>query len=202
MRSGRAWFAAPVLAVVLLLAAGGSVSVAAEGDPPMVVSADQSGSLGVVSTAQSDGGTDPESDGEQRLVGRESSERVDAVVIALWSIAVGMTVMLAVFLWHTSPRRRLRLARRRSTALYDAEVEGSEDGSVDEGPVERPAGDGSAEEGSAEEGSAEEGSAEEGSAEEGPAEDVTVVEEATEPAEDEPRGSVRSRLLAWLRDLT
>ena len=179
---------APVLAVVLLLAAGGPVSVADEGDPPMVVSADQSGSLGVVSTAQSDGGTDPESDGEQRLVDRESSERVDAVVIALWSIAAGMAVMLALFLWHTSPRRRLRLARRRSTALYDAEVEGSEDGSVDDGPaVERPVGD---------------GSAEEGSAEEGPVEDVTAVEEATEPAEDESGGSVRSRLLAWLRDLT
>ena len=44
-------------------------------------------------------------------------------MIALWSIAAGMTVMLVVFLWHTSPRRRLRLARRRSTQLYDGEAD-------------------------------------------------------------------------------
>lgn len=88
-----------------------------------MVSADQSGSLGVVSTAQSDTEISPESDTERRLVGRESSERVDGVVIALWSIAAGMTVMLVLFLWHTSPRRRLRLARRRSTQLYDGEAD-------------------------------------------------------------------------------
>ena len=45
------------------------------------------------------------------------------MVIALWSIAAGMTVMLVLFLWHTSPRRRLRLARRRSMQLYDGEAD-------------------------------------------------------------------------------
>ena len=169
---GRAWFAAPLVAVALFVVSAASASAADEGDSPMVVSADQSGSLGLVSTAQSDVEADP----DRRLVGRESSARVDAVVIALWSIAAGMTVMLGIFLWHTSPRRRLRLARRRSTHLYDPEGEEPEDGSAEEGSAE----EGSAEEGSAEEGSAEEGSAEEGSAEEGSA------EEATEPAEDEP----------------
>ena len=76
-----------------------------------------------ISTAQSDTEIGPESDTERRLVGRESSERVDGVVIALWAIAGGMTVMLVLFLWHTSPRRRLRLARRRSTQLYDGEAD-------------------------------------------------------------------------------
>ena len=172
----RAWFAAPLLTVVLFVVSAASASAADEGDSPMVVSADQSGSLGLVSTAQSDVEADSQDDTDRRLVGRESSARVDAVVIALWSIAVGMTVMLGIFLWHTSPRRRLRLARRRTTQLYDPEGEEPEDGSAEEGSAE----EGSAEEGSAEEGSAEEGSAEEGSAKEGPA------EEATEPAEDEP----------------
>lgn len=94
----------------------------------MVVSAEVSSSLGAVSTAQSDTEISPESDTERRLVGRESSERVDGVVVALWSIAAGMTVMLVLFLWHTSPRRRLRLARRRSTQLYDGEADRDEDG--------------------------------------------------------------------------
>ena len=94
----------------------------------MVVSTDVSSSVGVVSTAQSDTEISPESDTEPRLVNRESSERVDGVVIALWSIAAGMTVMLVLFLWHTSPRRRLRLARRRSTQLYDGEADRAEDG--------------------------------------------------------------------------
>ena len=171
---GRAWFAAPLVAVALFVvsaASAASASAADEGDSPMVVSADQSGSLGLVRTAQSDVEADPEDGTDRRLVGRESSERVDAVVIALWSIAAGMTVMLGIFLWHTSPRRRLRLARRRTTERYEPEGEEPEEGSAEEGP---------AEEGSAEEGPADEGSAEDGSAEEGP------VEEATEPAEDEP----------------
>lgn len=113
--------------MALLVVVVGAASATDSGEPPMVVSADGPGSLGVVSTAQSDTETNPESETERRLVGRESSERVDGVVIALWSIAAGMTVMLVVFLWHTSPRRRLRLARRRSTQLYDGEADQAED---------------------------------------------------------------------------
>ena len=139
VRLSRAWFAAPLLALALLVEVAGPVAAADGGEAPMVVSTDQSGSLGVVSTAQSDTENDPESDTERRLVGRESSERVDAVVIALWSIAAGMTVMLVVFLWHTSPRRRLRLARRRSTQLYDSEADLAETaagaGSADDAEV-------------------------------------------------------------------
>ena len=119
----RTLFAAPSLAVALLVAVTGSVWATDAPEAPLVVSAEVSGSLGVVSTAQSDTEIDPESGTERRLVGRETSERVDAVVIALWSIAAGMTVMLVLFLWHTSPRRRLRLARRRSTQLYDGEAD-------------------------------------------------------------------------------
>ena len=135
----RTLLAAPLLAVVLLVAVAGSVSATDEPEAPLVVSAEVSGSLGVVSTAQSDTEIDPESGTERRLVGRETSERVDAVVIALWSIAAGMTVMLVLFLWHTSPRRRLRLARRRSTQLYDGEADraeaAAEAGSADDAEV-------------------------------------------------------------------
>ena len=124
----RSILAAPLLSVALLVAVAGPASATGEGEAPMVVSAEVSSSLGVVSTAQSDTEISPDSDTEPRLVGRESSERVDGVVIALWSIAAGMTVMLVLFLWHTSPRRRLRLARRRSTQLYDGEADRAEDG--------------------------------------------------------------------------
>ena len=194
---GRAWFAAPLVAVALFVVSAASASAADEGDSPMVVSADQSGSLGLVSTAQSDVEADVEADPDRRLVGRESSARVDAVVIALWSIAAGMTVMLGIFLWHTSPRRRLRLARRRSTQLYDPEGEEPEDGSAEEESVEEgPADEGSAEEGSAEEGPAEEGSAGggDGSAEEGPARRGLPRKRSSRPRTN--RGSVRSRLWA------
>ena len=124
----RSILAAPLLSVALLVAVAGPASATGEGEAPMVVSAEVSNSLGVVSTAQSDTEISPDSDTEPRLVGRESSERVDGVVIALWSIAAGMTVMLVLFLWHTSPRRRLRLARRRSTQLYDREADRTGDG--------------------------------------------------------------------------
>ncbi|MYB27660.1 MAG: hypothetical protein F4X38_00830 [Acidimicrobiaceae bacterium] len=108
--------AAPLLAVTLCLLAAGP-AVAADGGDEVVISVGQSDSLGVVSTAQSDG-TDTEPGPDRRLVGRESGERVDAVVIALWTIAGVMTVLLGIFLWHTSPRRRLRLAGG-SAELFD-----------------------------------------------------------------------------------
>ncbi len=167
--------AAPLLALALLVVVAGAASATDSGEAPMVVSADDSGSLGVVSTAQSDTETDPESETEPRLVGRESSERVDGVVIALWSIAAGMTVMLAVFLWHTSPRRRLRLARRRSTQLYDGEADQAEGAAGAE-----PAAEGATEVAEA----AERGTAEvPESAEEGTAEGVPQVVEASRAEE-------------------
>ena len=112
----RGWVTAPLLAVTLCLLAAGP-AVAADDGAEVVISVGQSDSLGVVSTAQSDG-TDTEPGPDRRLVGRESGERVDAVVIALWTIAGVMTVLLGIFLWHTSPRRRLRLAGG-STELFD-----------------------------------------------------------------------------------
>ena len=135
---GRAWFAAPLLAVALFVVSAASASAADGGDPPMVVSAGESGSSGLVRTAQSDVEADPEGGTDRRLVGRESSERVDAIVIALWSIAAGMTVMLGIFVWHTSPRRRLRLARRRSTERYEADGEESEEPAEEEAAGEDP----------------------------------------------------------------
>ena len=122
VRLFRGWITAPLLAVALCLLAAGPAS-AADGGDELVVSVDQSDSLGLVKTAQSDGGTDADSGPDRRLVGRESGERVDAVVIALWTIAGVMTVLLGIFLWHTSPRRRLRLAGP-SAELFDG-AEGS-----------------------------------------------------------------------------
>ena len=107
---------APLLAAALCLLAAGPALAADDGDE-VVISVGQSDSLGVVSTAQSDG-TDTEPGPDRRLVGRESGERVDAVVIALWTIAGVMAVLLGIFLWHTSPRRRLRLAGA-SAELFD-----------------------------------------------------------------------------------
>ena len=211
---GRAWFAAPLLTVALCVVAVDSVSAADEGDAPMVVSVDPSGALGVVSTAQSDVETDLEDGTDRRLVGRESSERVDAIVIALWSIAAGMTVMLGIFLWHTSPRRRLRLARRRSTELYEAEGEESErpaegESAEEPEPVSESVEDESAEEGSAEDESAEEGpdEVERTPAEDGSAEGELANDPEHESVKDGSEGSpslwtrarrTSMRLIRWM----
>ena len=142
MRSGAGRITASLLAVALCLLSAGP-ALATDGGPAGV---DQSDSPPAVMVAQ-EGGSDEDSDTGLRLIDRTSTSRVDAVVIALWTIAAGMTVMLAVFLWHTSPRRRLRLARTRSAHLADeadedAEAEGDEDDSEAEGDEQ----DGDAEE--------------------------------------------------------
>ena len=162
---------APLLAVALCLLAAGPAS-AADGGDDLVVSVDQSDSLGLVKTAQSDDGTDADAGPDRRLVGRESGERVDAVVIALWTIAGVMTVLLGIFLWHTSPRRRLRLAGP-SAELFD----GAE-GSV--APSEGVSSEGVG-------------------AEDTPTEDVAAEDESRE---DPPEGGVGGRVreaLLWLR---
>lgn len=115
----------PLLAVALCLSVAAPAS-AADGTDETEVSADQSDTLRVVRSAQSEVDTDPDSGSDQRLVDRDSSERIDAVVVALWTIAAVMTVLLGVFLWHTSPRRRLRLAVGGSAGLSDEDGGDSE----------------------------------------------------------------------------
>ncbi len=177
---------APLLAVALCLLAAGPAS-AADGGDELVVSVDQSDSLGLVKTAQSDGGTDADSGPDRRLVGRESGERVDAVVIALWTIAGVMTVLLGVFLWHTSPRRRLRLAGP-SAELFD----GAE-GSV--GPSE----DASTGDVAAEDVAAEDVASGDVAAEDAASGDVAAEDESREDSlEGGVGGRVREALL-WLR---
>ena len=109
----RGLVAAPLLAVGLWLLAA-APALAADGTGGAAPGAELSDTVRVVSSAQSDVEADPESGSDRRLVDRASSERVDAVVIALWTIAGVMTVLLGFFLWHTSPRRRLRLAASHS----------------------------------------------------------------------------------------
>ena len=118
----RGWITALLLAVALSLVTAGPASAVDDRDE-IVVSEAQFDSLGLERTAQSEGGTDTEPGTDRRLVERESGERVDAVVIALWVIAAVMTVLLGIFLWHTSPRRRQRLAESRS-AEPSEEAEG------------------------------------------------------------------------------
>lgn len=117
MRSSRGLVAAPLLAAALFVVAAAPV-LAADGTGGGVVGAEGSDAPWV-NSAQSEVEADP----DRRLVDRESSERIDAVVIALWTIAGVMTVLLGFFLWHTSPRRRLRLADAGSAGL-SGEVEG------------------------------------------------------------------------------
>ena len=86
---------------------------AAAAQEPVGVPDGVSGPPAVV-VAQNGQVSDPSAQPERRVVQSESSGRVDAVVISLYSIAGAMTVMLGVFVWHTSPKRRMRLARERS----------------------------------------------------------------------------------------
>lgn len=104
MRSIWGWAAAALLAAVLCVPTALTAAAAAD---EVDVSVEQ---RNLTRTAQSGDEADTQPGPDRRLVGRESSERVDAVVIALWTIAAVMAVLLGLFLWHTSPRRRLRLA--------------------------------------------------------------------------------------------
>lgn len=47
-----------------------------------------------------------------------SSRKVDLIVYALVSIGVGLSVCLAFFLYHTRPKRRVQVARRRAKKLF------------------------------------------------------------------------------------
>ena len=117
--------AAPLLAVALCLLAASPVSAAVDPDGAGA-SAEGPGVLRVVGSAQSELEADPDSGPDRRLVDRESGERIDAVVIALWTIAGVMTVLLGLFIWHTSPRRRLRLAGDGSAGLSGEAAGGAE----------------------------------------------------------------------------
>ena len=168
----------PLLAAAFSAVVSAAASAADDGDR-------SDDALVVVKLAQTDGGTDSEPNADRRLVDRESSERVDAVVIALWSLAAVMTVMLGLFLWHTSPRRRLRLARYRSTQLYSPEggsagepgSESSEEVSVREPGSESSVGLPVREPGS---------ESSEGVSESGIGESESEAEEQVSGAEDEP----------------
>ena len=100
------------------------------------VSDGESGPARVV-VAQNGGVSDPPAAPERRVVRRESTERVDAVVIALYSIAGAMTVALGAFVWHTSPRRRMRLARARSQIRAGAVVDSRDREARPAGPERR-----------------------------------------------------------------
>ena len=69
-------------------------------------------------------GSQDQSQDEQRADyplydGRSADGQVDLVVTSLVLIAAFMTAMLGLFLWHTSPRRRLLVARRRADSRVD-----------------------------------------------------------------------------------
>ena len=178
MRSGAGRITASLLAVALCLLSAGP-ALATDGGPAGV---DQSDSPPVVVVAQ-EGGSDEDSDTGLRLIDRTSTSRVDAVVIALWTIAAGMTVMLAVFLWHTSPRRRLRLARTRSAHLAD---EAEEDAEADEAGEAEGDEDDSEAEGDEQDGDAEEAGEAEVSEEAGEAGEAEA--EPEEPDDDGGQG--------------
>ena len=139
MRLSRGLTAAPLLAFALCLLAASPVAAADDPDGA-VVGAGGTDVPRVVSTAQSEVEADPDSD--RRLVDRESSARIDAVVIALWTIAGVMTVLLGLFLWHTSPRRRLRLAGGGSAGL-SGEAEGGAEPAGEEAGEDEPGEDSS-----------------------------------------------------------
>ena len=53
--------------------------------------------------------------GEEQYDGRSTDDTVRMVVAGLLAIAAVTAVLMLVYVWHTSPRRRLRIARSRSS---------------------------------------------------------------------------------------
>lgn len=64
-------------------------------------------------TGQAETNDSTEAD-EEEFDGRSTEDTVRFVVGTLVGIAAVTTVMMLVFIWHTSPRRRLRVATRRA----------------------------------------------------------------------------------------
>ena len=129
MSLSRGWTTTLLVAAVLFVPAAAPAS-AAEGSGGVSSSAELFDTVRVVSSAQSEADADPGFGSDRRLVDRESSERIDAVVIALWTIAAVMTVLLGLFLWHTSPRRRIRLAASpsaESSEVSELDAEAADD---------------------------------------------------------------------------
>ncbi len=109
MRLDKLRLAATVLSAALcLLVATGHVSAQ-----------DTQDDYNVVPDADPENTSDSDSAGGRRTVDPESSRELERITLALVAIAVLMTVLLAMFLWHTSPQRRLRVARRRSKAQFE-----------------------------------------------------------------------------------
>ena len=109
MRLDKLRLVAAVLSAALcLLAAAGHVSAQ-----------DTQDDHNVVPEADPENTSDSDSADGRRTVDPESSRELERITLALVAIAVLMTVLLAMFLWHTSPQRRLRVARRRSKAQFE-----------------------------------------------------------------------------------
>jgi hypothetical protein len=56
---------------------------------------------------------------EDAYDGRSTDETVRFVVGGLIAIALATAVLMLVFIWHTSPRRRQRVASRRGAGAVD-----------------------------------------------------------------------------------
>lgn len=110
VRLDKLRLAAAVLAaaVLSLLAVAGHVSAQ-----------DVQDEYNVVPEADPESTYDSDSAAVRRTVDPESSRELERITLALVAIAVLMTVLLVMFLWHTSPQRRLRVARRRSKAQFE-----------------------------------------------------------------------------------
>jgi len=94
-----------VVAITLAAALVALGPVPAMASPVAVQDGDPTGSVDSESLPAGD---------ENDFDGRSTQDTVRLVVGSLIAIAVGTAVMMVVFVWHTSPRRRLRVATRRA----------------------------------------------------------------------------------------
>ena len=72
---------------------------------------------------------DPIAADEEEFDGRTTADTVRLVVGSLIAIAIGTALLMLMFIWHTSPRRRFRVATRRAErrrAEAASDVDGNE----------------------------------------------------------------------------
>jgi hypothetical protein len=114
------------IAAVLLAPVGMDTTVSAAALPDahqIGASADRAAG---VDSGQVGEGDDPATEDEDEFDGRSTADTVRVVVGSLIAVAGATAILMLVFIWHTSPRRRFRVANRRAERRR-AEVTSDED---------------------------------------------------------------------------
>ena len=125
------------IAAVLLAPVGMDTMVSAAALPDahqIGASADRAAG---VDSGQVGEGDDPATEDEDEFDGRSTADTVRVVVGSLIAVAGATAILMLVFIWHTSPRRRFRVATRRGERRRSQLASDEDDMALDDDEIDR-----------------------------------------------------------------